>query len=632
MDAFWFFARRMLRYRGWLVAALVLATVSAGGLAVGLMGVVPVLRNILGTQRQTLPELVRQLNASAHWPSWLAWRVPDAWIDALPQGPFSAVVAIIAALGVVTLIGGAANFGHAFLSLTVVQRTVVNIRREAFRRTLRTPLKDLVGAGTADRISRIVADTGAMESGLNSLLSRAVSQVLKGLAAFAAALIIEWRITLAAILVAFPLYAIIRALSRRVRRATRRAYASQGQLFGAATEALQGLRVVKVHTTERFESGRFHRLNKDVMRQMLKARTAKALASPLVEVVSILILGGLSLIAAKAVIDGKLDVERFITALVALFAAGASLKPLTNLITDIQSSAAAAARVKELLDAAQEPGHGRGLPRLARHAATVQFRDVTFTYPGAARPALDRVSLTVRHGQRIAVVGPNGSGKTTLLALVPRLFDPAEGAVLIDGQDVSGVSVRSLRGQIGVVTQETVLFRGTIRSNIAYGADDASDERVRRAARLARADGFIDALPQGYDAAVGEQGLTLSGGQRQRIAIARAILRDPAILILDEATSMIDSASEAAIAEALEEFSRGRTTLVVAHRLSTVVNADLIVVMDQGRIIDTGRHDELIRRCAVYRSIAEHQLIREGATPPAPEPDGDAGVLARIPV
>jgi ABC-type multidrug transport system fused ATPase/permease subunit len=611
MDPFWTYARRMLRYRRLVAAAMVCALVSAGGVATGLVAIKPVLGSILDpAAAKNLPQLASELNASAHWPSWMHWRVPQAWIEALPRGRFEAVVWVIAGLGVLTVIGGAANFGHAFLSLTVVQRTVAGIRREAFHRVLRLPLKDVVGQGATDKISRIVNDTGVLESGFSALLSKAVSQFFRGIAAFVAAFVIEWRLTLGAIVVAPLLYAIIRKLGKRVRRASRSAAASNSLLLSSATEAMQGLRVVKVHTNERYEAGRFHRINKDVMRQMFRARTAKALASPLVEVMAIVVLGALSLIAAKAILDGHLKPADFLAVIFALAAAGEAMRPLTSLANDIQHSSGAAIRIKELMDAAPEPGHDKSLPRLARHGVSIEFRDVTFTYPNAARPALDRVGLIVRHGQRVAIVGPNGSGKTTLLALVPRLFDPSEGAVLVDGQDIRTFSVRSLRRQIGVVTQETVLFKGTIRSNIAYGADDATPERIGAAARMARADGFIEALPQGYDTAVGEQGLTLSGGQRQRIAIARAILRDPAILILDEATSMIDADSEGKIAEALDEFAHGRTCLIVAHRLSTVVSADQIVVMDQGRIVDVGRHEELLGRCATYRLIAERQLVR----------------------
>jgi len=616
MDPFWTYARRMLRYRRMLAGAFACALVSAGGLVAGLVALKPVLTAILDPENgKNLPQLAMELNANTHWPSWVHWRIPEPWIHSLPKGRFDAVIWIIVALGIGTVLGGAANFGHAFLSLTVVQRTVAGIRREAFHRVLRLPLKDVVGQGASDKISRIVNDTGVLEGGFSALLSKAVSQFFRGAAAFTAAFIIEWRLTLAAIVVAPLLYTIIRRLGKRVRRASKSAAQSTSLLLGAATEAMQGLRVVKVHTNERYEAGRFHRINKDVMRQMFRARTAKALASPLVEVSAIVVLGGLSLIAAKAIIDGNLRPESFILAIVSLGAAGEALRPLTSLANDIQQSSGAAGRIRELMSAPAEPGHDTKLPRLPRHAIGIEFRGVTFTYPGATRPALDRVSLTVRHGQRVAIVGPNGSGKTTLLGLVPRLFDPSEGAVLVDGQDIRGFSVRSVRRQIGVVTQETVLFRGTIRSNIAYGAEDVTPERIGAAARMARADGFIEALPQGYDTPVGEQGLTLSGGQRQRIAIARAVLRDPAILILDEATSMIDADSEGKIGEALDEFARGRTCLVVAHRLSTVVSADQIVVMDQGKIVDVGRHEELLKRCPTYRLIAERQLVKGDGTP-----------------
>jgi ATP-binding cassette, subfamily B, bacterial MsbA len=555
-----------------------------------------------------LRNMVSRLNARGPIAGW----IPARWIAALPDKPYPTVVWIMCAMGLLTIFGGTFNFLHAFLSLTVVQRTVANIRREAFHRTLRLPLKDVVVGGVADKVSRILGDSAALENGFTSLLSKAVSQSFKGVAALTAALVIEWRMTLGSLLLGPLFYTVIRKLGKRIRRASRKAMQSQSGLYGAATEALQGLRVVKVHTTERYEAGRFHRINKDTMRQMFKARTARALSSPLVEALSIIVLGGLFIIPAHAVIQNNLQPDRLIAAFAALFAAGASLKPLTGLINDIQQSSASAARIQELIDAAPEAGHDKSLPRLARHESSIEFQDVTFTYPGAATPSLKAVSLRVKHGQRIAVVGPNGSGKTTLLALVPRLFDPnpGSGSVLIDGHDIRGFSIRSLRRQIGVVTQETVLFQGSIKANIAYGADDVTDDRIIEAAKKARAHDFISAMPQGYDSPVGEQGLTLSGGQRQRIAIARAVLREPAILILDEATSMIDADSEAKIAEAVAEFSAGRTCLIVAHRLSTVINADQIVVMDQGQLIDQGTHTELLQRCQTYKLIAHNQLLK----------------------
>jgi subfamily B ATP-binding cassette protein MsbA len=440
-------------------------------------------------------------------------------------------------------------------------------------------------------------------------------------AGLAAALHFNAFVTLSALLVAPALYTVIRKLGKRIKRAANAALQSQSTLLGAATESLQALRVVKVYTNEVYEGGRFHRANKQVMNELNRVRTARALASPLTEMLSIFLLCGLTLAAGWVIIKGikvdlgplgvrkvNVDPADFILAMLSLAVAGASLKPLTGLISDIQASAPAAERLLELIRAEPEPGHGMKLARAPRHARSIEFDGVKLTYPGASTPALRGVTLTIPHGRRIAFVGPNGCGKTTLLSLVPRLFDPDEGTVRLDGRDIREFSVRSLRAQIGVVTQETAIFSGTIRSNIAYGNPGATDEQIEAAAKQARAHEFITRLPKGYDTPVAEQGLSLSGGQRQRLAIARAIVRNPAILIMDEATSMVDADSEAQIAAAITEFAAGRTCLIVAHRLSTVLNCDSIVVMDAGCVVDQGTHEELMARCELYRTLAQHQF------------------------
>ncbi|MEZ6242798.1 MAG: ABC transporter ATP-binding protein [Phycisphaerales bacterium] len=608
MDSFWSFARRMLRYRSLVVAGFVCAFLSAGGLGVGIVAVKPVLDIVLGDGSQNakgLPEIARELNTDSLIAGW----IPEGFIDALPHGPFTAIVIILAGLGVLAVLGALANFLHQYYALTVVHRTVANVRREAFSTVIHLPLKEVVAQGSGDAISRIVNDTSQLAQGLNALLSKTVAQVTKGLAAFLAAFVLNWPLTLGALIVAPLLYTVIRKLGKRIRRAARRALESQAGLYHAATEALQGLRVVKVHTAERYEQGRFHKINKEFLRQQLRVRTARAIASPLVEVLAIFAVGTLTLAAVWLILEGRLEKSEFLLSISALGVAGASLKPVTGLVNDIQQSAAASDRLQRLLAAEPEPGHGAQLPKLPRHAESIAFEDVAFTYPGGATRALDGVSLTIEHGQSIAFVGPNGSGKTTLLSLVPRLFDPERGRVLIDGEDIANYAVRSVRRQIGVVTQETILFRGTIRDNIAYGSSNVTEERIRDAAARAGADEFIEKLPDGYDTICGDQGLTLSGGQRQRLAIARAILRDPAILIMDEATSMIDSESEGRISAAVAGFARGRTCLIVAHRLSTVMGADSIVVMDAGRVVDQGSHDELLDRCEIYRQLAKRQLV-----------------------
>ncbi|MEO1279163.1 MAG: ABC transporter ATP-binding protein, partial [Planctomycetota bacterium] len=434
-------------------------------------------------------------------------------------------------------------------------------------------------------------------------------QVTKGLGALVFAFIINWQLSAIAILIAPAVWAVIRYFGRRIKRASKRAMGHRSELLSIATEAAQALRVVKAYTAERREARRFSLANRRVYHQMLKARTARALSKPFVEVLTVLVLVVLILVAFWAIDQQRLEPQDVLKVLAGLAIAGASLKPLTGLLNDMQTSAGAAERLEELLNASPEPGHEAGLARLQRHTRSIELEGVHVRYPGARQPAVNGVSLTIEFGERVAIVGPNGSGKTTLLGLLYRLYDPEQGVVRVDGQDLSSVSVRSLRKQLGVVSQETVLFEGSVRDNVAYGMPTASDVQMESALTRARAMEFVEQLPEGINAHIAERGTSLSGGQRQRLAIARAMLRDPAILILDEATSMIDAGSEARINEAMDEFSQGRTTIVVAHRLSTVRRADRIVVLDAGRVVDIGTHDALMARCDLYQDLAQTQLL-----------------------
>jgi len=605
MDAFWHFAKQMLRWRTHLIFGLFFAVISAGGMGAGIIAMQPVLDTILEPGHRGLPQLAEQYAEDG----WLPGILTESFIASLPDGPFDAVMWIMIGLGVLTIFGAFANFMHQYLALTVVHRSIALIRRRAFGQVIHLPLKTIVSKGPTDTISRIVNDTEALSAGFVALLSKAVAQITKGLVALIVAIITNWQLAIVALLLMPILATVIRKLGKRIRRASERALSSRAGLYRAATEALQGMRVVKVHTTERYEAGRFGKINKDVLKQQLRIRTARAVAGPLIEMITVFTLGALTLVAVKLILDGHLDKSEFMTVLVALAIAGASIKPITGLVNDIQQSGAAADRLNQLLGEDPEPGHNIRMPKLARHRESLAFDNVSFLYPGGSARAVADVSLKINSGETVAFVGPNGCGKTTLLSLVPRLFDPNEGRVLIDGTDITRVRVRSLRRQIGVVTQEVVLFKGTIRDNIAYGNPRASNEQIEQAAEQAKAMSFINELDEGFDTPVGEQGLTLSGGQRQRVAIARAILRDPAILILDEATSMVDAASERLIGDVLSTFCTDRTTLIVAHRLSTVLGADRIVVMDQGAIVATGTHEELMGSCPLYQSLARHQLI-----------------------
>jgi len=606
MSPFWRLSRRLLHRPKALAAALVLAFVSAGGLGVGLLGIVPVLDNIVGEQGATLPDLIRKGVEKFSLP------IPEGWITALPDGRFNAVLWLTIGLLGLTMLSSAAALLHSYFSLSVTTRAIADIRRDVFRTTLRLPLVN-VGGRTNEIISRMMNDAEALHAGLFALTSKTVAEVSRGTAALTASFIINWRLSLAALVIGPPVFVVTRKIGKHVRRASRRSLQAKSELLGVSSEALQGLRIVKVFTAESRERGRFSRHNRRVAREILRAKLAKAAAAPITQSLIMIVMAGLAIVASKAIIENRMEMSDFVVTLGALAAAGSTLRPLTRTVHQVQTSQAAARRIVELLDREPEsnrfgPSQRRRRPRLARHRRSIRFDDVSFTYPVADEPALRNINLTIEHGQTVAFVGPNGSGKTTLLAMPPRLIDPQAGRVLIDETDIAEVDLRSLRRQISVVTQETILFRGTVAENIGYGERSAPRERIVEAAKQACAHEFIERLPDGYDAPLDEGGRNLSGGQRQRLAIARAVLRDPAILILDEATSMIDADSERRIAEAVARFSLGRTCLIVAHRLSTVLGADRIVVMDRGEIIDAGSHDELFDRCETYRLLARTQL------------------------
>jgi subfamily B ATP-binding cassette protein MsbA len=423
----------------------------------------------------------------------------------------------------------------------------------------------------------------------------------------------DWRLALLS-LVGMPLafYPLVR-LGRNVRASSETSLRRWRDISEILQETISGFRVVKAFGMEAFETSRFRRAASRLFHVNMRITRASAFLPPLMEAFGGLALVGALFYGSDAIRTGRLTTGAFTSFLAALFAMYTPIKRLSRLNATLQGALAAGGRIFEVLDTHLEVREAPDSKPMARFSQEIEYRDVGFRYADSHGAAvLRQVSFRAQAGQLIAIMGMSGAGKTTLVNLLPRFYDVSDGTISIDGVDIRDVRLKSLRDQIGLVTQETVLFNDTVRANIAYGLDDVDETRIESAARAAYAHDFILDLPRRYDTVIGERGSRLSGGQRQRIAIARAILKDPPILILDEATSALDAESEQLVQQALSNLMKGRTTLVIAHRLGTVRNADCILVLDGGEVRETGTHEELLKRPhGLYKRLHELQFKPE---------------------
>lgn len=544
----------------------------------------------------------------------IAFIPPEADVG---KGKLRTLAYVLTALVGVVLIANCFRYWGEVLIAQAVLRGLMNLRNSLYDRTLHMPMSFFSSHPTADLVGRFVQDMQEMQRGMLTLFSKFIREPLSALLILGLALSLDWRLTLTMGVVAPVTIAIFWLVGRSVKKANHKLLQGYGSTIDALTAALQNLRIVKAYTAEDHERERLWSLDTRMFRHQLKLAKMQAFVSPAVESLAILAGSIVTLWLASRVVNQQLELSKFVTLGVVLSMLFDPLRKITDVYVRVQRATAGAERVFHVLDQPVEVDGGLadGDGELRPLAQRLEFREVTFTYPGSVVPALRNVSLSIERGETVAIVGPNGSGKTTLISLLLRFFDPQAGSILYDARDLRSAKLRSLRSQIGLVTQDAVVFAGTPAENIAYGRARVGDDAVLEAARRAFADEFIRNIPGEYRANLGERGSTLSGGQRQRLAIARAICRDAPVLVFDEATSQIDSESELKIQRAIQEFAKGRTTIIIAHRLSTIQFADRIVVMDQGRVVDTGKHGELFERCPLYRSLCETQFVTEA--PPA---------------
>ncbi|MBI4875695.1 MAG: ABC transporter ATP-binding protein [Acidobacteria bacterium] len=530
--------------------------------------------------------------------------------DLVPASIHNVWTAVAIAILAVFFIKGVSEYGGTCLVNYAGFSAITDLRQKVFDRLLRQDAQFFETHSTGRLMSSIMNDIEKIQVATSHMLADWLRQSFSVVGLLCVVLQKDWKLALVSLtLLPFVLVPTVR-IGRRIRRTTRRAQDAAADLNQVLQEALSGQQVVKAFCAEKAESDRFRAVARRLRSSSLRYVAQQAIASPLIECFGALTIVGLLTYARAQIKAGQMTTGEFTSFVIALLMLYEPVKRLTGIHNIFQQALGASQKVFEYLDRAILIRDRPGATRLERFERSISFEGVSFRYPNSPNGfQLESVPLEVKAGEIVALVGPSGAGKTTLANLVPRFYDVSEGAIRIDGRDIREFQVASLRNKIGIVAQDTFLFNDTVANNIRYGEPKAEDDAVREAARNALAEEFILRLPDGYDTHIGERGLKLSGGQRQRIAIARALLKNAPILILDEATSHLDTESELLVQRALGNLMAGRTVIVIAHRLSTVRRADKIVVVDGGRIVETGSHEDLVSGGGIYQRLHELQFL-----------------------